>query len=122
MSDLQVVPVNRNVLFMEEKYVIVSSDVWRIAVDVDTKIYEDAIATVRSDLTTVGQQKKELTPVAELKNVGNFLDCLESSLSSFQQLLPRLDRRRGLINLGGTVLKTPFGTAPLADGTIDELK
>jgi hypothetical protein len=37
MTDVQVVPVNRSVLFMEEKDVIVSSDVWRIAVNLDTK-------------------------------------------------------------------------------------
>jgi hypothetical protein len=65
--------------------------------------------------------------VSKLKNVGNLLSSLELRLSSFQQLLPLLDRRRGLINLGGTVLKTLFGTALLADlsqlhGIIDELK
>jgi hypothetical protein len=59
--------------------------------------------------------------------MGKLLDFLDSRLSSFQQLLPRLDRRRGLINLGETVLKTLFGAATLADlsqlhGTIDCLK
>jgi len=48
-------------------------------------------------------------------------------VANFQQLLPRPDRRRGLLNLGRTVLKTLFGTATLSDlnqlhGTIDELK
>jgi cell division protein FtsB len=39
----------------------------------------------------------------------------KGKLSSFHQLLPRPDSRRGLINLGGTVLRTPFGTATVAD-------
>jgi len=55
------------------------------------------------------------------------LNTLESRLANFQQLLPRLDQRRGLLNLDGTVLKTLFGTATLSDlnqlhGTIVELK
>jgi hypothetical protein len=52
---------------------------------------------------------------------------LEIKLYNFQQLLPRLDRRRGLISFGGTVLKTLFGTATIADihllhETLDGLK
>ena len=91
-----------------------------------TQVYEDAIA-VRNDLTSVDKQRKEFTPVGELKQVGNLLNNLELTLSNFQHLLPRLDRRRGLLNLGGTILKTAFVTATLSDldqlhGTINELK
>jgi len=55
------------------------------------------------------------------------LNTLESRLANFQQLLPRLDQRLCLLDLGGTVLKTLFGTATLSDlnqlhGTINELK
>ena len=108
------------------KNVVITSDAWRVAIDLDTQVYEDAIATVRNDLTSVDKQRKEFTPVAELKQVGNLLNTLELRLSNFQQFLPRLDRRRGLLNLGGTILKTLFGTANLSDlgqlhGTIDEL-
>jgi hypothetical protein len=35
--------------------------------------------------------------------------------SRFYQLLPRLDNRRGILNLGGTVLKSLFGVAVTAD-------
>jgi len=52
---------------------------------------------------------------------------LEVRLYNFQQLIPKFDRRRGLLNLGGTVLKTLFGTAAVADvhllhETLDGLK
>jgi len=40
---------------------------------------------------------------------------LESKLHDFHQILPRLDRRRGLVNFGGSILKTLFGTATIAD-------
>ena len=114
-------------MLLEDRNVIVTSDAWRIAMELDTQVYEDAIAAVRNDLASVNKQTKEFTPVAELKQVGNLLNTLELRLSNFQQLLPRLDRRRGLLNLGGTVLKTLFGTATLSDlnqlhGTMDELK
>jgi len=114
-------------MFLEDRNVIVTSDAWRIAIELDTQVYEDAIAAVRNDLASVNKQTKEFTPVAELKQVGNLLNTLELRLSNFQHLLPRLDRRRGLLNLGGTILKTLFGTATLSDlnqlhGTMDELK
>jgi len=96
-------------------------------IDLDTQVYGDAIATVRNDVTSVDKQRKEFKPVAELKQAGNSLNTLELRLSNFQQLLPRLDRRRGLLNLGGTILETLFATATLSDlyqlhRTIDELK
>jgi hypothetical protein len=48
-------------------------------------------------------------------------------LYNFQQVLPRLDARRGLINFGGTILKTLFRTATNADvlslhKTLDDLQ
>ena len=102
------------------------SDSWRVAFNLDTQVYEDAIA-VRNDLTSVDKQRKEFTPVAEFKQVGNLLNTLELILSNLQHLIPRLDRRRSLVNSGGTILKTLFGTATLSDldqlyGTINELK
>jgi len=114
-------------MLLEDRNVIVTSDAWRIAMELDTQVYEDAIAAVRNDLDSVDKQRNEFAPVAELKRIGNLLNTLELRLSNFQQLLPRLDRRRGLLNLGGTVLKTLFGTATLSDlnqlhGTMDELK
>jgi len=119
--------LNNGVVFLEVRRVIITNDAWRVAIELDTQVYEDAIATVRNDLASVDKQRKEFTPVAELKQVGDLLNALESRLANFQQLLPRLDRRRGLLNLGGNVLKTLFSTATLSDlkqlhGAIDELK
>ena len=54
------------------------------------------------------------------------LNNVEAKLQDLKQVLPRLDLRRGLINLGGTVLQVLFGAATVADieqrhQSIDEL-
>ena len=55
------------------------------------------------------------------------LKLLEPKLHDFHQILPRLDRRRGLVNVGGSIWKTLFGTATTADvqqlhGTLNGLQ
>ena len=79
-TEVQVLPVNKSVLFLKEKNVIFTSDAWRVTIDIDTQVYEDAIATVRNNLTSVEKQRKEFAPVAELKQVGNLLNTLELRL------------------------------------------
>jgi hypothetical protein len=43
------------------------------------------------------------------------MNSLVLKLHHFQQLLPKRDLRRGLINFGGTVLKALFGTTTDTD-------
>lgn len=40
---------------------------------------------------------------------------LDSKLYDFKKFLSLLDRRRGLLNFGGTILKTLFRTATTSD-------
>ena len=101
-------------MFLKED-IFLTNDAWHIAIDVDMSAYEEAVATIRADLILLEGHRKELTSISELKQITTLLNTLEVRLYNFQQLLPRLDRRRGLINFGGTVLKTLFGTAPIAD-------
>jgi hypothetical protein len=68
-------------------------------------------AVVRSDILFVERQKQEFTPIAELKQIETLLQTLETKLSHLYQFLPRLDRRRALVDFGGTALKFLFGTA-----------
>ena len=63
----------------------------------------------------VQQNKKEFTSVSELCQIEPLLKLLELKLHDFHQILPRLDRRRGLVNFDGSVLKTLFETATIAD-------
>jgi hypothetical protein len=63
----------------------------------------------------------------ELRQIEALLQILESKLHDFYQILHRLDRRRGLINLAGTALKALVGTATISDihvihGVINDLQ
>jgi len=63
----------------------------------------------------VEQNKKEFTSISEIRQIELLLKLLESKLRDFHQILPRLDRRRGLVHFGGSILKTLFGTATITD-------
>jgi hypothetical protein len=40
---------------------------------------------------------------------------VENKLTGFKEYLPKADKRRGLIDVGGTILKTLFGVGTVAD-------
>lgn len=71
--------MNKSVLFLKKKDVI-TNDNWHLALDIDTNMYEDAIAAIRNDLETVNSQQKEFMPVAEFKQVEASLNALELRL------------------------------------------
>ena len=55
------------------------------------------------------------------------IKILEDKIHEFYQILPRPDPRRGLLNLGGNIVKTIFGTATVSDvhelrGVPDDLR
>ena len=66
---------------------------------------------MKEDLLNVEGQKREFTSISEIKQIETLLKTLESRLHNFRQVLPKLDRRLGLVDFGGAVLKTLFGTA-----------
>jgi hypothetical protein len=55
-------------IFFNEKDVVVSNDQWHVAIEISTKIYEDAIATIRKDLEIINSQHKRLAPIVEQTN------------------------------------------------------
>ena len=77
--------------------------------------YEEVISTIKEDLLIVEGQKREFTSISEIKQIATLLKTLETRLHNFRQVLPKLDRRRGLVDFGGAVLKTLFGTATVSD-------
>ena len=102
-------PLDHAVLFLKETEVILSDDEWRILLSIDLSTYHDIISTVKSDLLLV-EQKQAFTSISELKQIELLLRTLDSRLNEFHEVLPRLDALRGLINIGGKILKTLFGT------------
>jgi hypothetical protein len=77
--------------------------------------YKDIISTLRGDLQLVQNGTAEFTVVNELKQADLLLDELEIKLGSLGQFTPKLDPRRGLLNIGGMFLKTLFGMATVTD-------
>lgn len=100
---------------MKQKEITLTNDAWRIAIVVDMCAYEGAVATVKADILTLEGHRKELSSNSELKQITTLLNTLEVRLYNFRLNLPNLDPRRGLINFGGTILKSLFGTATVAD-------
>jgi hypothetical protein len=89
--------------------------------------YQDALSTIRGDLLAIEQHEQEFTSTSELKLTEALLATLESKLKAFKQILPKLNPRRGLMDLGGSVLKALFGTAVISYitslyGVFDELQ
>jgi tRNA splicing ligase len=100
---------------VKERYVILSNDHWRFAVNVNLSTYNEVLSTLKSDLLAIEKQRKEFTSISELKQIELFVRILEDKINDFYQILPRPDPRRGLINLGGNILKSIFGTATVSD-------
>ena len=112
---------------MKETDIVLTNHAWRIAIQVNTSTYHDVISTVREDLLLVERYKQKFTPTSELRHIETLLQQFELKLDRFHQILPRLDRRRGLVNIGGSILKSLFGTATISDiiqlhDTLDKLQ
>jgi hypothetical protein len=122
-ADPLVKPLNHSVLLLKEADIILSNDAWTIAVDIDLEIYHDTVAAIRSDLFA----KRELNPTTELRHVETLLQRLEKKLTDFHKILRRKDRKRGLVNLAGNVMKMLIGMEMIADvnrlhETLEELR
>ena len=85
---------------MKERDIILSNDTWRVALDLHINSCEGTISAIRSDVQIIEEHRKKFAPVSELKLIDTLQDTLELKLHYFQQILPRRDRRRGLITLG----------------------
>jgi hypothetical protein len=120
-------PLNHSVILSKETDVFLTSDTWHIALHFNLSAYYEVISTVKADIFSVEQQKLEFTSVSEFRQIETQLQILDCKLNDFYQFLPRLDRRRSILGVDGTILRTLFGTATLADlnklhSTLDELE
>jgi len=103
------------VVFVKHKDVVLTSDYWRIVVNFDLSPYEDATIILREDLFRVKEIGKRSTQIGELRQLETILASLENKLRDLKEFLPKVDRGRGLINAGGSILKVLFGTATVMD-------
>jgi len=75
-------PINHSVIFLKENDVILTNDMCDVALDIDTNTYEEIISTFK-DLLLVENQKKEFTPISELKQIDSLLNTLQQNSVTF---------------------------------------
>jgi len=92
--------------FWKESDIFLTSDTWRIALDFNLSTYYEVIYTVKADIFSVEKQKLEFTSFSEFRQIETQLQILECKHNDFYQFLPRLDRRRSILGVGGTILRT----------------
>jgi hypothetical protein len=114
-AEIIVQPSNHSVAFFKAKDVTLTSDIWRVVIILDMGPYEEVISKIQEDLLVVLRQRNEFTSTSELRQTDTLLKTLEFRLKNFKQILPKVDPRQGLINKGGIVLRTLFGTATITD-------
>jgi len=125
-ADIINTPLNQSVIFIKEADVTFTSDYWKVAISFKLAPYEKAIEILHADLTPVIELAHHTPLIDEVHQIQSAVKSLEGKLSSLKQFLPRAERKRGLMNIGGTFLKVLFGTATTTDladlhATVDTL-
>jgi hypothetical protein len=115
--------LNKGVVFLHEQELLVTGNHWNIVVNIDVKWFRNTLNILnlvwkqleRYEVEATSQ-KADLVSWQELSRANDITMELDREIKNLEQLLPVnptsvLRKRRGLINLGGQVLKFLFGTA-----------
>ena len=55
LAELSIQPLNSSVIILK-KDIIVTDNAWRIAVDIDVNVFEEALSTIKTDLILIESQ------------------------------------------------------------------
>ena len=118
--------LNRSVVFVKVADAAFTGDYWKVVVHFQLTPYEKAIEIVKTDLAAVTELAHPTPLIDEVHQVQTVVNSLESTLTNLKRYLPRAERKRGLLNVGGSFLKVLFGTATVTDvadlhSTVDSL-
>jgi len=108
-------PLQETEVFLKECDLALTSDTWDVLVKFDLSSYEDVIAILHDELKGINNFTGPSLRFQEAQRVQMFLESLENKLINLKQFLPKPERRRGLLNLGGNFLKMFLGSATEAD-------
>ncbi|XP_039279776.1 uncharacterized protein LOC120350448 [Nilaparvata lugens] len=114
-------------VFMKEDDILITGDKWTVVVNIHVQEYHSVISSARDAIQMLEKEvEKEVTTEdmlmyvrsSEINRIRRIVDLLSSEIASFELMLPKdstelIDRRRkkrGLINVGGDLLKVLFGT------------
>ena len=107
--------LNKGLIFLKERDVILSTDVWTIIVSVDTEDYDQVLHNIESILQYLESDNvtidiKDLIPFYEIMQLRSSLQITKQEVNNLKLLLPTTRSRRGVINGIGSVMKFLFGT------------
>jgi hypothetical protein len=77
--------------------------------------YEEAVTTLREDLTVIQKATRHSARLDEVHQVQIALEALEGKLEILKGFLPKADRRRGFFDIGASALRVLFGVATVSD-------
>jgi hypothetical protein len=95
--------------------VIQTIDFWKVVVHLNLTPYEEAVTTLREDLTVVQEATRHSSRLDEVHLVQIALEALEGKLENLKEFLPKTDRRRGLLDIGMAALRVLFDVATVVD-------
>jgi hypothetical protein len=126
-ADVANQPLNQSVIFLKDGELILTSDTWNVIVQFDLNPFEEAVAVLHEELTDIHNITNRSLQFDEVKRVQEVLQILENKLTNVKHFLPKPARKRGLLNIGGNLLRILFGTATVAEitnlhSTVDTLR
>jgi hypothetical protein len=107
--------INQPVAFLRQKDVVLSYDRWLALLSFNLTKYAAVLAELEMNLHTIRGATDQSTSIGETRQIEEALRSLKEKLANIQRLLPRPTRKRGSLNIGGTILKSHFGTATVVD-------
>ena len=114
-ADVVNIPINQSVIFLNQGNLVFTSGTWRVLIQISLSPYEEAIAALHEEVAGIRNVTSPSMNSDEVQRVEAVLISLENKLTNVKQVLPKSERRRGLFNFGGSMLKVLFGTTTMAD-------
>ena len=108
-------PINNSVIFIKKADIVLTNDNWKVVVHFKLTPFERAIEILLADMEDVEVVTHRTSLIDEVLQAQTAVNSLESKLINLKRFLPKPERRRGLLNVGGSILKLIFGTATVAD-------
>ena len=63
VAEIHIEPLNHSVAFLKERDIILSSNTWRLALDLDINIYDEGISAILADVLKIEEYREELTQI-----------------------------------------------------------
>jgi hypothetical protein len=104
---------------MKDSDPTLTSDHWNAVTNFNLTPYAETVETLRTDLLSLKEAAERTTYLGELRHVETTLDNLENKIANIRRFAPSASQKRGLLNAGGLLLKSLFGTATSTD--VDKL-